>query len=73
MALFQPAKHALDDVALSVLGPIKQPWQARLGFALHHFKASRQANAFTLDQVARGSQVDVLVGYRRVRIPPMRS
>lgn len=24
--LFQPAKHALDDVALSVLGPIKQPW-----------------------------------------------
>jgi len=22
--LFQPAKHALDDVALSVLGPIKQ-------------------------------------------------
>ena len=23
--LFQPAKHALDDVALSVLGPIKQP------------------------------------------------
>jgi len=24
--LFQPAKHALDDVALSVLVPIKQPW-----------------------------------------------
>ncbi|MDF9892915.1 UNVERIFIED_ORG: ABC-type multidrug transport system ATPase subunit [Pseudomonas vranovensis] len=24
--LFQPAKHALDDVALSVLGPIKQSW-----------------------------------------------
>lgn len=23
-ALFQPAKHALDDVALSVLGPTKQ-------------------------------------------------
>lgn len=23
--LFQPAKHALDDVALSVLGPVKQP------------------------------------------------
>jgi hypothetical protein len=23
---FQPAKHALDDVALSVLGPIKQSW-----------------------------------------------
>jgi hypothetical protein len=22
--LFQPAKHALDDVALSVFGPIKQ-------------------------------------------------
>lgn len=24
--LFQPAKHALDDVALSVLWPIKQSW-----------------------------------------------
>ena len=22
---FQPAKHVLDDVALSILGPIKQP------------------------------------------------
>ena len=33
--LFQPAKHALDDVALSVLGAIKQSWQAWLGFTLH--------------------------------------
>jgi len=24
--LFQPAKHALDDVALSVFGPVKQSW-----------------------------------------------
>lgn len=33
--LFQPAKNALDDVALSLLGPIKQPGQAKLKFALH--------------------------------------
>jgi len=34
-ALLQPAKHALDDVALSVLGLVEQSGQARLGFTLH--------------------------------------
>ena len=34
-ALLQPAKHALDDVALSVLGLVEQSGQAKLGFTLH--------------------------------------
>ncbi|MNC03091.1 hypothetical protein D3C75_504870 [compost metagenome] len=34
-AFLQPSKHALDDVVLSVLGAIKQSWQARLRLALH--------------------------------------
>lgn len=32
---FQLTKHALEDLAPSVLGPIKQSGQAKLGFALH--------------------------------------
>ena len=33
--LFQPAKHALDDLAPSVLSRSKSVGKPRLGFALH--------------------------------------
>lgn len=32
--LFQPAKQALDNVALSVHGPINQSWQTGLGLRI---------------------------------------
>lgn len=33
--IFEPAKHALNDVALSVFWPIEQPGQTGFGSALH--------------------------------------
>gem|GEM_PF-985393 len=60
--LFQPAEHALDDVALSVLWPIEQPGQAWLGLAFHRTHRNNGLHAATVAVLTQGLCVIAFIG-----------
>ena len=45
---FQPAEHTLDDVALPILGSIKEPRQPRFWFALHDAQRNHRLHPITV-------------------------
>jgi len=53
--LFQPAKHTLDGVAFTVLGSVKQPGQARSGFALHRAQRNDRPHPIIVTVAAQRS------------------
>ena len=58
----QPTEHALDDVALPILGPIEQPGKAGLWLALHTAHRNYWLHPVAVTVATQGFGVIALVG-----------